>query len=1548
MIFRKVISVILCIAVLFSVMPAGAATNIDERTMRTVYIHAQGENPKDTVHNSTVYIGENADIYFSVDNPNKGAYDAAADIHKEPQYDMNGYTMRLCFDPDFFDIAGNIAAPIEYSIPDDNFPDSGSKDENIGDDTGEDVPATVGYFVYKHGSGSYTYAGKVFKTAYITVFYSGGYVPQKNNNQLWYNLAKLSLIPKRTGSTDVFLDVDSGEEDYMLELFAKNNESDELADQTFTYNALNGGYHHIIIKDRTKPAPPMATPGEGTYVDRVSVKLDAEEDCIIYYTLDGTDPLTSASRQVYDDEIDIDIKTTIKACSYRTADGKYSNSVSWTYDIIPDRPYLFEEVGNTKKLLPDIYSNATAFDVYVSDKNVFGEIGEDSIVYYTFSDKEFSQANTGDNPETKWVEVSKLMPVLHIDKNRVVRLITDKVGKHSEIAVYYLSIKPAAPVASHPSGEYNEYKLDVTLTTRTQNADIFYTLDGTDPVSSPSRLEYTGIPITIAKDCTLRAVSHFDGIWSDRVSYYYLFKYPDVYGVDAFYPSGVYEGSVNVTLTPYDPSNEVMYHFGDGEWKIFDKMLILDKDTNIIAKAVKLSPDGEIIAEGSEYVFTYKIKPLPPEFAPESTQFTNADKITIFTPESNEDTYEQYELRYTTDGTDPTNSPTAQIADDKSDSAVIQISKYTIVSAVVVKNGTSFSNVVTHSYDIVMVKPVKPLTTLTPGNYTMEIGGNPYSTQFMPVPTGTTIYYTINDEGGFCPDPVPGAEGTYEYDGTSFIDVRGKTVIKAISVNALGIKSDIGIFSYLITPEPPVAAPSASISGTQLPVVPVDAVEGSTIIYTIGDFTNEFKNDDGERFYIDTHTGNAYRDPDCTEQLGSSSGVENGDRVVLEIKKELHGVESDTSTYVYAVTNDPGVLAPPYADKITGTYPERRIDDNNNLLAVRLYSLNQGGYIQYRFGNDGSWDTYTDGTDILIKGDAILQSRYVKDRNYSAMASYAYNFEPLPPVITLPSGTYLDGESRTTTITYDPMAPTDKCDMLKGPNKIYYRRNGDPKDYDYTGQVLSIPYTMSVKAYVDNGVRKSKNAINYYIIEKGSVSTGIVYVAYPYDVNRISAAVINTGDYAEGIRLYSPNTTAEIHYWYEYTKKAENPEDRTTVSTNEAIYDVNRPIIPTELMEDITIYAWLEDKDGNRIEGSDAKFPHKIDLIHLKVPVTSLEASGNIEFPNGTKYTLVNDYPGDSNILTYYTMDGSNPADEDNPSRLLYDDSQLSLEGATTVTTVYFSACGTCVACKGGDKSECWSGVYGKNGVYRYTVPSAAPSSGGGGGGSHTIDKTRKYTVDIFGNEHPTHIGYINGYPDGSVQPEGDITREEITAILYRVTNHEYEKPFVETGDVFPDVQDGRWSAHDIEYMADKEVVKGYPDGEFKPDRNLTRAEFAALIFRFTDIDIAEIENPFPDLEDNHWAYNEILALVDSGLMEGYEDGRFMAENNITRAEVMTVMNKILGRKPLDSYVKSQDFNPFNDLFEDRWYYVTVLEATITHNYWLDKAGYEYKWEDWK
>ncbi len=235
-------------------------------------------------------------------------------------------------------------------------------------------------------------------------------------------------------------------------------------------------------------------------------------------------------------------------------------------------------------------------------------------------------------------------------------------------------------------------------------------------------------------------------------------------------------------------------------------------------------------------------------------------------------------------------------------------------------------------------------------------------------------------------------------------------------------------------------------------------------------------------------------------------------------------------------------------------------------------------------------------------------------------------------------------------------------------------------------------------------------------------------------------------------------------------------------------------------------------------------------------------------------------------------------------------------------------------------------------------------AGGGGGGGGVAVgggSVIPKYTKDIFGTEHPTHMSYINGYPDGTVRPDGNITREEIAAVLHRVK--EYEESTA-TGKVFPDVDADRWSADEIEKMAGEQIILGYPDGDFRPEGNLTRAEFAALIYRFAALESEDGDNYLSDLYDTHWAYKEIKALCNAGLVEGYEDGSFKPENNITRAEVMTVINKILGRKPVESYVKALDLNPYSDLEENQWYYTTVLEATINHDYNLDAAGYEHIW----
>lgn len=222
------------------------------------------------------------------------------------------------------------------------------------------------------------------------------------------------------------------------------------------------------------------------------------------------------------------------------------------------------------------------------------------------------------------------------------------------------------------------------------------------------------------------------------------------------------------------------------------------------------------------------------------------------------------------------------------------------------------------------------------------------------------------------------------------------------------------------------------------------------------------------------------------------------------------------------------------------------------------------------------------------------------------------------------------------------------------------------------------------------------------------------------------------------------------------------------------------------------------------------------------------------------------------------------------------------------------------------------------------------------------VYKNPTYTKDIFGVEHKSHNAYINGYADGTVKPDGNITREELATILYRVSND--ASAVVASGDKFNDVSADRWSANAIEFMASKKVVNGYEDGSFKPENNLTRGEFAAMIARFANLTDTAASRTFSDVDSSYWGFKNIMALNKAGYINGYEDGTFRPEANVTRAEVMTVINKIIGRSADASYVKSLDNNKFSDLDKNAWYYVDVMEATTDHNYTLNKNGVETEW----
>ena len=202
------------------------------------------------------------------------------------------------------------------------------------------------------------------------------------------------------------------------------------------------------------------------------------------------------------------------------------------------------------------------------------------------------------------------------------------------------------------------------------------------------------------------------------------------------------------------------------------------------------------------------------------------------------------------------------------------------------------------------------------------------------------------------------------------------------------------------------------------------------------------------------------------------------------------------------------------------------------------------------------------------------------------------------------------------------------------------------------------------------------------------------------------------------------------------------------------------------------------------------------------------------------------------------------------------------------------------------------------------------------------------------------HIIYINGYPDGTVEPDGAVTRAEVAMIFYRLLDTEDTAP----GGNFSDVPDGSWYSDAVNYLASLEIINGYPDGTFKPGALMTRAEFAAIATRFGEAETADT-NAFDDVPSDHWAVTYINSALAMGWINGYPDGTFKPGNNISRAEVVTIVNAMLSRT-IDADALAEVINPFSDLSPSHWAYADIIEASVPHDYDRDEEGTEF-WTDW-
>ena len=185
-------------------------------------------------------------------------------------------------------------------------------------------------------------------------------------------------------------------------------------------------------------------------------------------------------------------------------------------------------------------------------------------------------------------------------------------------------------------------------------------------------------------------------------------------------------------------------------------------------------------------------------------------------------------------------------------------------------------------------------------------------------------------------------------------------------------------------------------------------------------------------------------------------------------------------------------------------------------------------------------------------------------------------------------------------------------------------------------------------------------------------------------------------------------------------------------------------------------------------------------------------------------------------------------------------------------------------------------------------------------------------------------IAYISGYPDGTIRPEGNITRAEAAVIFYKLVTDSNKSDYIHEAGKFSDISEGQWYSEAVGYLAAAGIISGYGDGSFKPDNEITRAEFAAMASGFSEMNLNG-NLPFNDVGSEHWAVSYIRSMYNNGWVSGYPDGSFKPDNKITRAEVIVIVNKMTLR---DTLLERPGVPPFTDLSEDKWYYNDVMAAS--------------------
>ena len=471
----------------------------------------------------------------------------------------------------------------------------------------------------------------------------------------------------------------------------------------------------------------------------------------------------------------------------------------------------------------------------------------------------------------------------------------------------------------------------------------------------------------------------------------------------------------------------------------------------------------------------------------------------------------------------------------------------------------------------------------------------------------------------------------------------------------------------------------------------------------------------------------------------------------------------------------------------------------------------------------------------------------------------------------------------------------------------------------YTVQAKDIPNGKIVNTIVKDG--DNNNPIN-----SDPVST--------WDTKQLNSATsnLNTSDWTTTVTLELPTVS-----------KTEQQPDPIAVKSGSYVIDQigNEFTFVPELTLKVGKNEYTGKKGTSDANGTTYTFGS------TEYKVTYTDKNNETNAPAQFKWEINQDIPAETKVTLFYKLKLANPKAAGTHGVTDLDGNGF-VDGAETTKVVASDALYTNEKAalyieEKENNQEKEIAVFPKPSV-SYTVSSG--SSGSHSGGSRPSLNTKDHYGYIIG--YP--VDYYTGQPTTDqtkkpVRPEGKITRAEVATIYFRMLTDESRTKFWSQNSGYSDVKTGDWFNNAVSTLSNAGIIAGYEDGSFRPNGYITRAEFATIAARFFDVTYNG-KDLFPDIS-GHWAKDYINQAANKGFVNGYEDGTFKPDRNITRAEAVTLVNRTLDRHPDKSHFTKDMLVWPDNMDQTKWYYADMQEATNSHTYQMKENSDKTKYENW-